>query len=262
MLLRTLFRPKHAQEHCAMVLLGRNCSKSVFCPPPTVTFTRQQTTQTPDTAELQYLMNELSNSKFPYLHCHVPEIVEVCQRDMLVQENFITEEEEQMLFKEVEPKLKRHLRYEYDHWDDAIHGYREIERSDWSEQSQPILRRVRRLAFPPGVPQVHLVHVLDLAKDGWIKPHVDSVKFAGNTIAGLSLLSPCVMRLVHNDNKAWIADVLLKPRSLYIMRDAMRYDYTHEILKTEESKFCGEEVPRDRRISVICRNEPAEQTTD
>eukprot|EP00058_Branchiostoma_floridae_P017143 XP_002602631.1 hypothetical protein BRAFLDRAFT_266169 [Branchiostoma floridae] len=181
---------------------------------------------------------------------------------MLVHENFISEEEEEILFKEVEPKLKRILRYEFDHWDDAIHGYREIERSDWSEQSQPILQRLRRLAFPPGVAQLHLVHVLDLAKEGWIKPHVDSVKFAGNTIAGLSLLSPSVMRLVHSDNKAWVADVLLKPRSLYIMRDAMRYDYTHEILKAEESKFRGEEVPRNRRVSVICRNEPPVPTTD
>ncbi|XP_078658395.1 alpha-ketoglutarate-dependent dioxygenase alkB homolog 7, mitochondrial-like [Branchiostoma floridae x Branchiostoma belcheri] len=258
MLLRTLIRYKHAQERCAMVLFGRNRSDFVSCPPIVTLITRQQTTQTTGIAEL--LQNELS--KFSYLHCHVPEVVQVCQRDMLVHENFITEEEEQILFEEVESKLKRHLRYEYDHWDDAIHGYKEIERSDWSDQSQPILQRVRRLAFPPGVPQLHLVHVLDLAKDGWIKPHVDSVKFAGNTIAGLSLLSPCVMRLVHNDNKAWVADVLLKPRSLYIMRDAIRYDYTHEILKTEESKFHGEEVPRNRRISVICRNEPPTSTTD
>lgn len=37
---------------------------------------------------------------------------------LLVQEDFISEEEEQELLDEVEPYLKR-LRYEYDHWDDV-----------------------------------------------------------------------------------------------------------------------------------------------
>ena len=35
---------------------------------------------------------------------------------------------------------------------------------------------------------------------------------------GISLLSPMVMRQVHADNKDWLADALLKRRSLYIMR--------------------------------------------
>lgn len=66
------------------------------------------------------------------------------------------------------------------------------------------------------------VHVIDLAEDGYIKPHVDSIKFSGGGhvcthvvhheaashgdktihllmlpgfVAGLSLLSSCVMRL-------------------------------------------------------------------
>jgi hypothetical protein len=38
------------------------------------------------------------------------------------------------------------------------------------------MKRVRELAFPPGVSQLVNVHILDLAKDGFIKPHVDSVR--------------------------------------------------------------------------------------
>jgi alkylated DNA repair protein alkB homolog 7 len=80
-----------------------------------------------------------------------------------------------------------------------------------------------------------------LAEDGHIKPHVDSVRFCGNTIAGLSLLSDSVMRLIRTtesdeiaakdqssndysrtkfekDENAFYADVLLKRRSLYIMK--------------------------------------------
>lgn len=32
------------------------------------------------------------------------------------------------------------------------------------------------MAFPPGMPELGLVHVLDLAAEGVIKPHVDSTR--------------------------------------------------------------------------------------
>lgn len=72
----------------------------------------------------------------------------------------------------------------------------------------------------------------------------------------MSLLTDSVMRLVNEQNKSLYADVLLKRRSLYIMTGSARYDYTHEVLKNEESFFKGEEVIKKRRISVMCRNEP------
>uniref|UniRef100_H3AJ33 Alpha-ketoglutarate-dependent dioxygenase alkB homolog 7, mitochondrial n=1 Tax=Latimeria chalumnae TaxID=7897 RepID=H3AJ33_LATCH len=176
-----------------------------------------------------------------------------------VRERFISEEEEGILLQEIEPTLKR-KRYEYDHWDDAIHGYRETEKSQWTERNKAILQRVRDVAFPPGVPQLALVHVLDLDKKGYIKPHVDSVKFCGNTIAGLCLLSSSVMRLVsENDACDWV-DLLLRRRSLYILRGRARYEFTHAILREEESVFNGEKVPRNRRISVICRNLPVHES--
>ncbi|XP_032636277.2 alpha-ketoglutarate-dependent dioxygenase alkB homolog 7, mitochondrial [Chelonoidis abingdonii] len=139
----------------------------------------------------------------------------------------------------------------------AIHGFRETEIAQWSEASREILQRVRDTAFLPGMSQLSLVHVLDLDKSGYIKPHVDSVKFCGCTIAGLSLLSSCVMRLVSEQNPEDWMDLLLPRRSLYILRGTARYEFTHEILKDEESFFDGQKIPRERRISVICRNLPA-----
>lgn len=44
-------------------------------------------------------------------------------------------------------------------------------------------------------------------------------------------------------------------RLFIIYRDRARYEFTHEILSEENSMFNGLVVPRDRRISVICRNE-------
>ncbi|XP_026516378.1 alpha-ketoglutarate-dependent dioxygenase alkB homolog 7, mitochondrial [Terrapene carolina triunguis] len=80
--------------------------------------------------------------------------------------------------------------------------------------------------------------------------------FCGCTIAGLSLLSSSVMRLVSEQNPEDWMDLLLPRRSLYILRGPARYEFTHEILKDEESFFDGQKIPRERRISVICRNLP------
>lgn len=69
------------------------------------------------------------------------------------------------------------------------------------------------------------------------------------------------MRLVHDKNKDLTADILLERRSLYLMKNTARFDYTHEILGNEHSKFDGATVVKDRRISVICRNEPDPENT-
>uniref|UniRef100_A0A3Q2PJF5 Alpha-ketoglutarate-dependent dioxygenase alkB homolog 7, mitochondrial n=1 Tax=Fundulus heteroclitus TaxID=8078 RepID=A0A3Q2PJF5_FUNHE len=183
------------------------------------------------------------------------ELVQTLGSQVQVRPGFISEEEEAALLQELEPGLRK-KRYEFDHWDDAIHGYRETERLRWGPVCEEILNRVRSVAFPQGGPLLGPVHVLDLDKAGYIKPHVDSVKFCGSTIAGLSLLSDSIMRLVKDDAPNEWLDLLLTRRSLYILRDQARYNFSHEILKDEESVFNGHRVPRQRRISVICRNLP------
>ncbi|XP_023572820.1 alpha-ketoglutarate-dependent dioxygenase alkB homolog 7, mitochondrial isoform X1 [Octodon degus] len=193
----------------------------------------------------------------------------------VVRPGFLSKDEEATMSREVEPELRRR-RYQYDHWDaflcfpwelhdlaqpslfsvQAIHGFRETEKSRWSEASQAILQRVQEAAFGPGQTLLSPIHVLDLEPQGYIKPHVDSVKFCGATIAGLSLLSPSVMRLVHTQEPGQWLELLLEPGSLYILRDSARYDFSHEILRDEESFFGEHRVPRGRRISVICRSIP------
>ncbi|XP_076046082.1 alpha-ketoglutarate-dependent dioxygenase alkB homolog 7, mitochondrial [Oratosquilla oratoria] len=170
-------------------------------------------------------------------------------------ENFISEEEEDILMKEIEPHIKR-LRYEFDHWDDAIHGYREVERSKWGKASSAIITRLRDAAFPEPSSVMPLVHVLDLAEGGVIKPHIDSVRFCGNIISGLCLLSDAVMRLVHDKEKNQIVDVLLRRKTLYIMRDESRYNYTHEVLGEKDSYLGNLKVKKGRRVSLIRRNRP------
>ncbi|KAL5278188.1 ALKBH7 family protein [Megaselia abdita] len=177
--------------------------------------------------------------------------------DLKVIPNFITDQEEESIFKEVEPYLKR-LHYESDHWDDAIHGFRETERKQWYPDNRKILDRVKDLAFNGVI--MPYIHVLDLSADGVIKPHVDSTRYCGDTIAGISLLSQSVMRLVRTGDDApeekFSVDIFLDKKSLYIMSKTSRYKFTHEILAKENSVFKDKPVEKGRRISIICRNDP------
>lgn len=58
----------------------------------------------------------------------------------------------------------------------AIHGYRESERSEWTPENQKVLSRIRQLAFDDPQQTLMHVHILDIAKDGYIKPHIDAVR--------------------------------------------------------------------------------------
>lgn len=139
-----------------------------------------------------------------------------------------------------------------------------MEHSRWSPESSAILANIRSAiqgTVPAPLEFLPKVHILDLHADGHIKPHVDSIKFSGGIVAGLSLLSDAVMRLRPVDpetdepaDESSIADFLLRQRSVYVMSGAARYSFTHEILETSDSVFDGEVVERDRRISVMFRD--------
>ncbi|VDM44011.1 unnamed protein product [Toxocara canis] len=181
---------------------------------------------------------------------------DLISRSCFVIPNFITEKEEQSLLAEIEPHMKR-LRYEKSHWDDAIHLYREREQRSWSKENETIIQRVRDISFKKGDAHLSYVHILDLHKDGVIKAHIDSTRYCGDVISGMCLLSDAVLRLRHKDRKdELIMDLLVPRRCLYRMGEYGRYEFTHEVLGKDESFFKGKPVPRERRISVICRDLP------
>lgn len=100
------------------------------------------------------------------------------------------------------------------------------------------------------------------------------IRYCGTTISGISLLSDSIMKLVQSkidpyevsddyrnqpsadDSDLYSCKILLRRYSLYIMSNSSRYNFTHELLKNEESVFKGDKIEKGRRISVICRNEP------
>lgn len=189
----------------------------------------------------------------------------------LVFKDFITESESACLVRDVLDRLKR-VRYTIGHWDSIITKYRETElylpyesnNSTISKSSLLVIERIRdhiqhqidySITWLP-------CHIIDYHCEGSLSAHVDNTKASGNIIAGLSLLSACVLRLrpVFVSKSDYI-DLYLPPLSLYLLRGMSRFDYTHEIMPSgiifplfdgvEERNMC---VIRERRLSMLFRD--------
>ena len=206
-------------------------------------------------------------------------------RCVLVVPEVISKVESSILVREIETCLDKQ-RYQKGHWDSVIIGYKEAEVFDnvVEEDKQrfkcrvdavSIVERLRgqlystcfsKSKFSKWLP----CHAIDLKEDGKLTAHVDSERFSGAIVAGLSLLSPSIMRLrpslpsatteqnEKTDSKHYI-DMYLPPDSFYILRGMARYDYSHELLPSgsifhNEILGTSHTVRRGRRISVIFRD--------
>lgn len=122
--------------------------------------------------------NNVSLKSYPELYHskhenHLQEII----KSMYLVPDFINEKEENDLLDEAEKIFtQKRIRFEQSHWDDAIHNYRETEHLNWNNQNQNIIERIRRTAFSENTNHIKYVHILEIAKDGFIKPHVDSIR--------------------------------------------------------------------------------------
>lgn len=231
---------------------------------------------------------------------HAPEKFDVTSA--VVYPHFLSEEQGKCLVKEAANRLKRR-RFQDGHWDSVITGYREIEMSIPNEQylQQHTLYEntgthdVPQFAKIIQDTQIHLssnhfnnnekpnniqwlpCHAIDLSTKGVLTAHVDSVKFSGAIVAGISLMSDAIMRLrpyidseedtedkiatdISNENE--YVDLYLPQLSLYVLSGMSRYSYTHELLPSGsifEYNENGEEgeiidVTRRRRLSLIFRD--------
>ncbi|KAF1794756.1 S-adenosyl-L-methionine-dependent methyltransferase [Phytophthora cactorum] len=165
-------------------------------------------------------------------HCHDPL---VSDGDLQIMLDVITEDEEKVLSDECSRILKRR-RYEEDHWDNVS-----------SNAAYPP-EGPRGAILPKELTYFPAVHVIELAEDGYIKPHVDSIKFSGRVIMRF--------KEEHGDS---IIDAYLQRRSMYMMTGRVRYHYTHEILPGAQVFRKEMPVNRTHRISVMLRDEFLEE---
>jgi len=227
----------------------------------------------------------------------------------VVYPNFITHEEGKSFIKEASKRMKRR-KFEEGHWDAVIVRYREVEllidddvpndAPKDSNDTPPFVNAIRRTRqylaakhLPTGVSDsIKWIpcHAIDLSADGRLDAHVDSVKFSGDIVAGISLLSDAIMRLKPcsdewkikiDDGKTTSpnqlkdsghVDLYLPKQSLYVLSGMSRFSYTHELLPcgssfdfidADDSQIVREtiNVERGRRLSIIFRDELRSKVT-
>lgn len=85
-----------------------------------------------------------------------------------------------------------------------------------------------------------------------IANHVDCQPCFGETIFSLSLGSTCKMDFIHLETKE-VKSLLLEPRSLLVMSDDARYNWSHGIAARKSDEFQGQIFSRSTRISLTFR---------
>ncbi|GBB86132.1 hypothetical protein RclHR1_01260003 [Rhizophagus clarus] len=185
--------------------------------------------------------------------------------DFILFPNHFTQQEQEFLTTRSLEKLKRVFGkktvYQPSHFDHIIHNYRECQITNWTNGDNEIEQEINNLLDNKVYKLFSKIkwlpiHILELAESiGGIKPHVDNIEYSGNIVVGICLISPTVMVLRHINNPGCKFSVLLEPGCLYIQRDTIRYNFTHEIpIDPEQHKFKNNLIPKRHRISLMFRN--------
>jgi len=108
--------------------------------------------------------------------------------------------------------------FDQGHYDGVIKNYREMHVSVWPEDQPRLSELLNRLRqFHPEEPIQY--HVLHLASDGEIHPHVDHLEAFGSWIVGVSLGSDRILRLEKAaSDRTSVYDVILPSGSVYMQR--------------------------------------------
>ncbi|EPS93684.1 hypothetical protein FOMPIDRAFT_130573 [Fomitopsis schrenkii] len=137
------------------------------------------------------------------------------------------------------------------HYDGVIRRFREIHVSSWPDDVEGLsgaLDRLRGIYPSPDV-QTHLLH---LASDGEILPHVDNLGASGSWILGISLGATRVLKLESDADPEEIYTLAVPSGSVYVQSDSIRYGFKHSILLHGE--FDGHQYSGGQRMSIMVRD--------
>lgn len=131
-------------------------------------------------------------------------------------------------------------------------------------------KKIDQSSYVGPIPDFLKIYVSRLAKQKWfdelekpdqiiineyfpgqgISKHIDCVSCFTDTIASISLNSPCVMNFEKNGKSG---SLLLEPLSLLVLTDEARYEWTHAIPPRIKDTWKDQEILRERRISLTFR---------
>lgn len=169
---------------------------------------------------------------------------------------FVTEEEQKSLIETIDSlpwltDLKRrtqHYGYKYDYTKKQIDSSMFL--GPIPEWIQPFSKRLVDLKHFDKLPDQVIVN--EYLPGQGISRHRDCVPCFGDTIASLSLGSPCLMEFEHIGSSK-VGGMMLGPRSLLILTGEARYDWMHAIPARREDTFRQETFVRGRRVSLTFR---------
>ncbi len=171
--------------------------------------------------------------------------------------DFITPAEETHLLAAVHSEawkndLKRrvqHYGYRYDYTERNIKaGGRLGALPCWAKEISD--RLVQKKIFPS--PPDQLI-VNEYQPDQGIAPHTDRDCF-GPVVASLSLGSDCMMQILpHGNSREDAFDIVLLRRSLVVFQGKSREVWRHGIAPRKNDKQDGNQIPRQRRVSLTFR---------
>ena len=172
-------------------------------------------------------------------------------------EKYITEETEKELAQQIEHNdwrddLKRrvqHYGYRYDY------KARSVSQNDYLGELPDWLNSLATRLVGEDIFSEHPDQVIvnEYQPGQGIAPHVDCVPCFDNTIASLSLLSSCEMTFRNKVQPDHKSNLYLRPRSLLVLKDKSRLDWTHGIAPRKSDMINGLRTLRARRLSLTFR---------
>jgi alkylated DNA repair dioxygenase AlkB len=190
------------------------------------------------------LFNDAASTSIPEIDglSYIPDFIDVASEDALIQtidaEPWITE-------------LKRrvqHYGWRYDYKARSVTN--DLRIGALPEWLQRYAAGLQQAVYFPETPD-HVI-VNEYQPGQGITAHIDCVPCFADTIASLSLGSPCVMDFT-NSKTGEKSSLLLEPRSLLVFSGDARYVWQHAIAGRKTDRFNGQIIQRTRRISLTFR---------
>lgn len=190
------------------------------------------------------MFNDAASTSIPEIDglSYIPDFIDVASEDALIQtidaEPWITE-------------LKRrvqHYGWRYDYKARSVTN--DLRIGALPEWLQRYAAGLQQAVYFPETPD-HVI-VNEYQPGQGITAHIDCVPCFADTIASLSLGSPCVMDFT-NSKTGEKSSLLLEPRSLLVFSGDARYVWQHAIAGRKTDRFNGQIIQRTRRISLTFR---------